>query len=432
MLAVARAQPFLLCVLVDAERAAPHWEAMLDALDALSPLVDDVCAGHAYADMRGIPGDVERWVVQMRALLAPFELPMRIGAGPNKFAAYAAARTGDGAICAPGSERAFLAPLSLDLLDIDRRISERLRLLGIATLGDLARLPHGAFVRRFGMQAARWHASARGEDRTPFFPRAHAVAIEAAVFGEGRVEEEAQLFFALRLILARVCADLDRCGKRAGALEMVLELEDGGERSIGVPIATPSADEKTLGEIVRAKLSGSTFPCAIVGLRLRAVRMEEGGEAMTIFPADDVDPRGVAIALARLESVTGEAPRRARTRPAHALEREFLYERFNYCHPERSERVARAESRDEPSSQTLLAQLRLQTVREIEVRLERGAPFVVDHRRVVECEGPWRIEEGWFSESGVSRDEYDALLDDGRRVRIYHQGKHWYLRGAYD
>jgi hypothetical protein len=30
------------------------------------------------------------------------------------------------------------------------------------------------------------------------------------------------------------------------------------------------------------------------------------------------------------------------------------------------------------------------------------------------------------------RDEYDVLLEDGMLCRIYRQGEHWYLRGAYD
>ncbi len=433
----------LLCLLADASDAM-LWERMLDALDAVSPLVDDVRVGLAYLDMRGMPGEVTRWIARTRETLAPHGVSVRIGAGTSKFTAYAAVHVRDGTICEAGRERPFLAPLPIDLLEIDDRVQERLRLLGVTTLGALARLPHGAFVRRFGLAAARWHACACGEDRSPFLPRAHAVAIEASIFGEGRVEEEAQLFFALRVVLARVCADLERCGKRAGALELVLELEDGTDRRIEVALASPSAHEKTLGDVVRAKMTGGTFPCAIVGLRLRALRMEEGGEALPIFPADDVDPRSVAVTLARLEAVTGEPPRRARTRAAHALERRFSYEPF-VCHPERRRpkvapstgatlRVAplRTGSVEGPTpALALVPQLQLLVVREIAVRLCDGAPAFVGDRAVRMCAGPWRIEEGWF-DSPIVRDEYDVLLDDDTLVRIYRQGRYWYLRGAYD
>ncbi len=428
MLAVTHSEPLLLCVLADATQAEPAWEAMLDSLDSVSPLVDDVRPGLVYVDMRGVPGDALRWIEQTRSCLAPYGVPFCIGAGANKFAAYAAARLRDGAICAPGDERRFLAPLAVELLEVDERIRERLRMLGITTLGNLARLPHGSFVRRFGPHAARWHACARGEDRTPFLPRAHAVAIEASTFGEGRVEEEAQLFFALRVVLARVCADLERCGKRAGALDLGLELEDGTVRCIDVPVASPSSDEKTLGDILRAKLAGSAFPCAIVGLRLRAVRLEEGGEALPIFPADDVDPRAVAVTIARLEAITGKPPRRARVRAAHALERRFSYEPFALRHPDHAVRATSKERRDD----ALVSQLRLLAVREIDVRVEKGVLAYVGSRRVLSCGGPWRIEEGWFADDPISRDEYDVLLDDMSLVRIYRQGTHWYLRGAYD
>ena len=82
--------------------------------------------------------------------------------------------------------------------------------------------------------------------------------------------------------------------------------------------------------------------------------------------------------------------------------------------------------------ETLKLQLRLLVVREIEVLVRGGAPAVVAGRRVREARGPWRIEEGWFSSTAVARDEYDVLLDDGTLARIYRQGKHWYMRGAYD
>lgn len=435
MLGLKHAQPRILCAVFGACGIEELWEDILDALDAVSPLVDDVRPGLLYLDLYGMPGDAKQWIEQAHAQLAGCGVTACIGAGSNKFTAYAAACKGDGTICGVGVEEAFLAPFLLDLLEIDERVRERLKLLGIERLGDLARLPHGAFVRRFGPEAAIWHACARGEDRTPFRPRAHKIAIEASVFGEGRVEEEAQLFFALRLILSRICSDLDRCGKRAGAMELVLELEDGSERSIEVPVASPSADERTLNDILRAKLSGSTFPCAIVGLRLRAAQLEEGGEAMPIFPAEDVDPRQVAVTIARIESAIGEPPRRALTRPAHALERRFSYEPFS-CYPEPFDcaKGALRTGSVEGSAfqQILVSQLRLLTVREIAVRLQRGAPSIVEGRKVLECRGPWRIEEGWFADTAVTRDEYDVLLDDRSLVRIYRLGQRWYLRGAYD
>jgi protein ImuB len=421
----------LLCVSIADEPSPTAWEELLDALDAVSPLVDDVHPGLAFLDMRGIAGTPPQWMAQARAIVAPFCLPLCLGAGENKIVARAAAQN-DGTVCDPGCERALLAPLKLSLLDIDPKVAERLRLLGIERLGDLARLPHGPFVRRFGQEAARWHALAQGVDRTPFVPRAHAVAIEASMYGEGRTEDEAQVIFALRMLLTRIAADLERCGKRAGALTLDVELEDAQTRRFDVPLASSTAQERAMLDVVRAKLEGVTFPAAIVGLRLRAAQLEEGGEAFGLLSGDDFDPQTVAVTIARLEAVLGESVRRARTRSAHVLEERFAYDRFE---PPKRTLMLNDDDATPAFGHDMVPQLRLLVVAEIPVRVRGGEPaFVGDPpQAVLECAGPWRVEmEQWPGTEAVERDEYDVLLEDGGLYRIYHQGTHWYLRGAYD
>jgi protein ImuB len=401
---------------------------MLDALDAVSPLVEDVRAGLAFLEMHGIAGDAQTQMAHAREVLVRFGCPMQIGAGSNKIAAQAAAHLGDGTICEPGTERAMLAPLPLAVLEIDSEIIERLRLLGIERIRDLARLPHGPFVRRFGTAAASWHELAHGVDRRPFIPRAHAVAIEAAIFGEGRASDEAQVFFALRMLLARICADLERCGKRAGRLSLFVELEDAEACNFEVPIATPTAHERTLFEMLRAKLEGTNFAAAIVGLRLQALQLEEGGEAQTMFCADELDPRQVAVTIARLEAALGENVARARTKDAHLLEERFAYEPFALSPRTNGDGAQRGCRR--PSE--LVPQLRLLEVREVPVEIRGGEPAVVDRQAVRQCTGPWRVDERPYIREPVTRDEYDVVLEDGTFARIYHQGSHWYLRGVYE
>lgn len=420
----------LLCVNAGIPSPAA-WEELLDALDAVSPLVDDVRPGLAFLDMRGIAGTPELWMTKIRLIAEPFELTLRLGAGANKIVARAAAARADGSTCAPGDERALLAPLGISLLEVDRDVVERLRLLGVAKLGDLARLPHGPFVRRFGPQAARWHELANGIDRTPFVPRAHAAVIEASVFGEGRAEDEAQVIFALRVLLMRIAADLERCGKRAGALSLDVELDDAHTQRFEVPLASPTAQERAMLDVVRAKLEGVSFSAPIVGLRVRAAGLEEGGEALGLLSGDDFDPQAVAVTIARIEAALGEAVKRARVRPAHVLEERFAYEPFDV--PKRT--LLRNDDAAVAVESDVVPQLRLLTVAEISVRVRAGEPaFVGDPPQAVRaCSGPWRVElEAWPGTAAVARDEYDVQLDDGSLYRIYRQGTRWYLRGAYD
>lgn len=417
----------LLCLNAGLSLERELWDEMLDSLDAVSPLVDDVRPGLAFLDMRGIAGDAHAWMAQTRHVLLHFGCALRVGVGTNKIAAQAAAHSTDGGICEPGSERELLAPLPLAFLEVDPAIVERLRLLGIERLGDLGRLPHGPFVRRFGASAAIWHELARGIDRRPFVPRGHAVAIEASVFGEGRASDEAQVFFALRMLLTRICTDLERCGKRAGALRLAIELEDADARTFEVPLATPTAHERSLFEMLRAKLEGETFPAAIVGLRVAAMQLEEGGEAQALFGADDFDPQRVAVTIARLEAALGTGVARARTREAHVLEERFSYE--PYRPPKRSD------SEPLDVERRIIPQLRLLEVREVPVQLRGGEPAIVDRQSVRQCVGPWRVAERPAASVRVNsvdeRDEYDVVLENGTFARIYRQGARWYLRGVY-
>jgi hypothetical protein len=411
----------LLCVEVDFPEL---WEEMLDALDAVSPLIDDVRPGLAFLEMHGIAGDARAWMAQARRVLSGFGSALRLGAGSNKIVARAAAYVADGSICELGSECELLTLLPLTLLDVEPEIVERLALLGIERLGDLAQLPHGPFVRRFGAAAASWHELACGIDRRPFVPRSRAVAIEASVFGEGRAVDEAQVFFALRMLLMRVCADLARCGKRAGALHLALELEDAETCTFDVPLAMPTANERTMFDMLRAKLEGATFESAIVGLRVQARQLEEGGEAQALFSADDFDPQRVAVTIARLEAMLGQRIARATTREAHRLEERFAYEQFE------SPRKAMFDRTEAPRE--LVPQLRLLEVREIAVELRAGEPAMVDQQAVMQCVGSWRIAERAHTPSPVARDEYDVVLEDGTFARIYRQNAHWYMRGVYE
>lgn len=413
-------------VVYDPARGHALWNEMLDALDAVTPLIDDVREGLAFLDMRGIAGDAPVWMAQIREVSARFSMPLCLGTGANRFCSYAAAWIGDGTILTRGEEAQRLHSLPLQVLELDPDTQERLHLLGIATLGELAKLPHGPFERRFGRDAARRHEWARGIDRTPFVPRGHSVTIEASMFGEGQADDEAQVFFALRMVLTRICSDLGRCGKRANALQLRLELDSGDRPVLDVLLVAPTSDERSMFEVLRAKLEGLQFVAPVVGLHLRALRLEEGGEELALFSGGDIDTQRIAVTLARLEAVLGEPALRAELRDAHPLEERYAYEPFTI--PKRH--ACEAPLATLPAT---VPQLRLLRVQETDVRVLRGEPAFVGtpFQAVLECAGPWRIEEGWFG-AAVVRDEYDVLLEDGEMYRIYRQGARWYVRGVYD
>ena len=411
------------------------WADVLDALDAASPLVEDDGMGSAFLEMHGIAGDPPGWIAAVRSALRSETLPVRLGCGVNKFVAYAAARCGDGVIC-EGDAAAFLAPLSIELLEIDQGTCERLRLLGITTLGGLAALPHGPFVRRFGAEAAAWHDRARGIDDRPLRPRPRALRVDRVLYGEGEASSEEQVLFALRTLVGWVVDDLCAAGKRAGRLVLSLECEDGETRELAVRVAQPTAVPATLFELLRARLEGVTLSAPVVGLRLAAEELAGGGVTLSLFAASDPDPDAIGVVLARLDAALGDgAALRARVIEGPRVERRFVLEPFTL------ETLATRGPQPEPAPlpATATLQLRIVEPRPLEVRVLDGAPQLVGTplQQVVELAGPWRVEERWWGPAtgeGVplARDEYDVCLDDGALLRIAREGEAWSVRGVYD
>ncbi|HEX3463679.1 MAG TPA: DNA polymerase Y family protein [Candidatus Elarobacter sp.] len=415
------------------------WGEVLDALDAASPLVEDDGLGRAFLEMHGIAGDAAGWIAAVRAALAGFDLPARVALGPNRFTAHAAAWRGDGVVCPPanpGDAAAFLAPMPLDLLPIEAGTLERLRLLGVATLGELAALPHGPFVRRFGAAAAEWHDLARGIDERPLKPRPRALRIDRALYGEGEATSEEQVLFALRTLVGWVVDDLSAAGKRAGRLVLRLDCEDGETRELTTRVAQPTAVPSTLFELLRARLEGVVLTAPVAGLRLAAEELASGGVELSLFAASDPDPDAIGVVLARLDAALGEGSAlRARVVDGPRIERRYVLEPFTL--ETLASRGPRAEPPPLPATATL--QLRIVAPYAIDVRVIDGTPRFVGSppQQVVELAGPWRAEERWWSPAPLARDEYDVCLDDGAILRIAREDYRaarvsWTVLGVYD
>lgn len=422
-------------VVDDPARDAAVWADVLEALDAASPLVEDAGWGVAFLEMHGIDGGAAGWLQAVRGALAGFDLPLRLGLGPNPFVARAAAGAGDGTVCA-GDPAAFVAPFSLELLDCGRDVRERLRLLGVTTLGALAALPHGPFVRRFGPDAARWHEQARGIDRRPLRPRVRALHIDRRLYGEGEATSEEAVLFALRTLVGQVVDDLGAAGKRAGRLTLALECENGEVRELTTRVAQPTAVPATLFELLRARLEGVVLEAPVVGLRLAAAALEDGGVPLALFAAGDPDPDVLGVVLARLEAALGEGRAlRPRVIEGPRTERRYALDAFTLAPPS----AAWTTSEAAPLPPTTALQLRLVAPQPVRVHVAGGAPRFLGTpaQSVLAFAGPWRVDEGWWASatgSGetLTRDEYDVLLDDGSLVRIAREGETWSVRGVYD
>jgi protein ImuB len=423
-------------VVDDRERDAAIWHDVLEALDAASPLVEDAGWGRAFLEMSGIEGSAPGWIRAVHNALAGLDLPRRAGIGPNPFVAFAAAVQGDGTIC-EADPAAFLAPFPLEQLDCGDSVCDQVRLLGVGTLGELAALPHGPFVRRFGPDAARWHEWARGIDRRRLRPRPRALRIDRRSYGEGEATSEEAVLFALRSLVNRVVDDLGAAGKRAGRLLLALECENGDVRELTTRVAQPTAVPATLFNLLRARLEGITLDAPVVGLRLAAELLEDGGVPLALFAGSDPDPDALGIVLARLDAALGDGgAQRVAPIAGPRMERRFTHAPFT-LEPLVTKTWTLGSAASLPHTATL--QYRMLEPQPVAVRVIGGAPRFVGTpaQTVLDAAGPWRVEEGWWagttgSGEQLARDEYDVLLDDGSLIRIAHERSSWSIRGIYD
>ncbi|MDE2571233.1 MAG: DNA polymerase Y family protein [bacterium] len=421
----AAAAPEAEALVHDPAAALLRWEEALDRLDASSPAIESPRPGVAYLDLRGIPATLEEQRTKMaRAISAPpCALPARVGIASTRIAAYAAARVDR--IIEPRYEAAFLAAQPLRLLGLPAEDHERLALFGVRRLGELSALPAGALARRFGTQALRWHALARGEDRQPLRPRPRRIAIEASAQAEEATDRLEAILFACRGLIDRLAADLQRAGRRCARMELTLGHERGGEQRLRCEVASPTARAEVLFALLRARLEGMPgIGAAVNSVRAEAVRVEGGGTPLPLLAEPSPDPETLQTALARVAGAFGEQRlQRAELHEAFRPEARFAYVPF-----ELSAALAPANRRDgaRPTAHLRL----LESPREVPVRLRRGVPCAVDGDDIVEVAGPWRTAECWWRQ-GSERDDYDVQTGGGAILRIARAGARWYVLGSY-
>jgi protein ImuB len=217
---------------------AERWEATLRALESLGAAVESIAPGIACFSAGGLlglhGGEMSRLLGAVRRALEGPVGPVRLGAGPTRFCALAAASTarprrplvvGD----RPQAARRHLDPQPISLLRSRAAIAhlvEPLTRLGVRTLGELARLPRDAIADRFGAEGVLAHRLALGED-DPLRPRTPGESLSETL----ELPESAsgsQLERALELLLERLLARRQRRGRTLRVMVIAARLVEGG------------------------------------------------------------------------------------------------------------------------------------------------------------------------------------------------------------
>src|SRR4051794_35020126 len=223
--------PHLALVPPDPMGVADAWERVLERLETIGAGVESEQPGVACFAASGLRrlhgGHLDGTLEAARRALGA--RPVRLGAGPSRFVALAAAHRARIRRPVVLEARALAGePVGLlGLRPVTADLPEPLERLGILTLGDVQRLGRGHLADRFGPAGLAAHQLARGSDESPLVPRVPGEALEEALelpeAGSG-----AQLERALHLLVDRVLARRERRGRTIRALAVSARLVEGG------------------------------------------------------------------------------------------------------------------------------------------------------------------------------------------------------------
>jgi protein ImuB len=237
--------PRLTLVPPDPAGVADAWERLLVRLESIGAAVEPERPGLVCFDARGllrlyggrvsVTGDEERVRSVLAAARRAIRVPARYGVAPSRFAAVAAATRARvrRPVIVSGERaqaRAYLAELPVALLRARPALAdlpEALERLGVATLGELAKLQPAALADRFGTAGLLAHELAGGGDGA-LRPR----PAKEFLREELELPEAAsgpQLERALGLLIDRILARRERRGRtlRSMTISAVL-VEQGG------------------------------------------------------------------------------------------------------------------------------------------------------------------------------------------------------------
>jgi nucleotidyltransferase/DNA polymerase involved in DNA repair len=281
---------------------------LLETLSSRTPIVEPgEERGKVFLGMDGMERLYGSPQTQIRTVLrALFDvLPahlvaaMRTGFAPGTFGAWVAAvRSRPGQPVVVGRERselaAFLAPCPVRALSVPDAVIHRLERLGLATLGDVARLDPSALVAQFGAvgrEAREWASGQRVDPvRTLHRPRPIRVHLDLSD-PTSRIQV---LGAAVERLIERGLSRPERRGRSIHRLQLSAHLDGAGSWSADVVLRTPTAQPKSLSFALRSRLELDPPTRAVTALTLEFTQFGAPAHQSDLFGRVDASGRDQA------------------------------------------------------------------------------------------------------------------------------------------
>jgi DNA polymerase IV len=258
-----------------------------------TPLVEPLSLDEAFLDVTGsraLFGDGEVIARSIkRDVRAELELTASAGVAPCKFAAKVASdlHKPDGLVVVPtDAVAAFLAPLPVERMwGVGPKTAPRMRALGYATIGDLARASEVALERALGSWGLEVSRLARGQDDRDVEPDGMARSVGAEVTYEHDLVGAEAIAPTLLEHATRVARRLVREGLSARTIAIKIKYSDFTLRTrrVTLPVAVQDTDaihRAALELLARVPLGGRRV--RLTGVSVSG--LAGGAPERTLFP----------------------------------------------------------------------------------------------------------------------------------------------------
>lgn len=285
------------------ERYGALSEQIFGIYRSYTPLVEPLSLDEAFLDvtasraLHGAGTDIARAI--KREVRERCGLAVSAGIAEVKLAAKIATDLGkpDGLVEVPaGGVARFLAPLSVDRLWGVGEVTEAaLRKIGVATIGDLTRMPESAVAAAIGASHARGlRALAVGDDPREVVPDEAAKSVGAEeTFGDDKTGAEALLPELLEQA-GRVGRRLRAAGLRGHVVTLKVKYADFAQVTRRVTLADPTDDDRAIFETARAQLARVDLakPVRLTGVSVSEFAGTEERGQLGLFAAEVVPRPG--------------------------------------------------------------------------------------------------------------------------------------------
>lgn len=302
--------PLATFLMPDPESSARLRELIASALYDLAPVVEVRVEGIAWLDLEGVTSVQQAVREARRRLRAATGCEPRLGLAPGPFASrLAAARARPGRLLRIDDARSFLAPLpSRELALDDEEQMERLDLLGLRTLGDVAGIGPRELESQLGPDGRRAVLLARGLEpdrlepwRPPMFTSSHRQF-------EPPVEDREALLFVARALCGDLADELGLRGAGAKRVRVRLRLEDADEETRDSLVRHPLSSAAELFGLIGSWIKDWQPAAPITEMWIELPVLEAAGRRqLRLWAGGDGTSEEVVAALERLQERYGES-----------------------------------------------------------------------------------------------------------------------------